>query len=78
MCVRGGGHEVVRGGAWGRGVAVQAAGVAGTATLSAVAVDGGLQLARRAQAFLLTLKGVKILHVPVGGRVLRDKSRCLM
>lgn len=60
---------MVGGGAWGRGVAVQAAGVAGTAALPAVAVDGGLQLARRAQAFLLTLKGVEILHVPVGGRV---------
>lgn len=75
---RGGGHEVVRGGAWGRGVAVQAAGVAGAATLAAVAVDGGLQLARRAQAFLLALEGVQILHVPVGGGVLHDKSDCLI
>lgn len=74
MCVRGGGDEVVGGGAWGGGVAVQAAGVAGTATLSAVAVDGSLQLARRAQALLLTLKGVEILHVPVGGGGLHDKS----
>lgn len=58
---------MVRGGAWRRGVAVQAAGVAGAPTLSPVAVDGGLQFARRAQAFLLALKGVEILHVPAGG-----------
>lgn len=56
--------EGVWGGAWGGGVAVQAAGVAGTATLSAIAVDGRLQLARRAQALLLALEGVQILHVP--------------
>lgn len=77
MCGRGGGHEVVRGGAWRRGVAVQAAGVAGAPTLSAVAVDGSLKLAWRAQAFLFALKGVEILHVPVGGRVLRYKLHCL-
>lgn len=62
---------MVGGGAWGRGVAVQAAGVAGTTALPAVAVDGGLQLPRGAQALLLTLKGVEVLHVPAGGDIFR-------
>lgn len=48
----------------GGGVAVQTVGVAGAPTFSAIAVDGGLQLTRRAQALLLTLERVQILHVP--------------
>lgn len=78
MCGWGSGHEVVRGRAWRRGVAIQAAGVAGTATLSAVAVDGCLQLARRAQAFLLALKGVEILHVPDETSYIDVKNRCVI
>lgn len=49
----------------GRRVAVQAVGVAGTPTFSAITVDGSLQLTWRTQALLLTLKRVQILHVPI-------------
>lgn len=55
---------------WGRArrgtVAVQAVGVAGTSTFSAITVNGSLQLTWRAQALLLTLKGVQVLHIPTG------------
>lgn len=44
--------------------AEQAAAVAGATPLASVAVDGGLQLAGRAQAFACTLVWVKILHIP--------------
>lgn len=40
-------EEGVWSGAWGGRVAVQAVGVAGTATFSSVTVDGSLQLNRR-------------------------------
>lgn len=54
----------MRGGARGGTVAVKAVGVARAPPLPAITVDGGLQLPRRAQALLLTLKRVQILHVP--------------
>lgn len=54
----------MRGRTRGGTVAVKAVGVAGTPPLSTVTVDGGLQLPRRAEALLLTLKRVQILHVP--------------
>lgn len=53
---------------WGRArggaVTVEAVGVAGTPAFSAVAVYGSLQLAWRAEALLLTLEWVQILHIP--------------
>lgn len=52
------------GGAGRRGEAEEAAAVAGAAALATVTVDGGLQLARGAEPFPLTLVGVQILHVP--------------
>lgn len=60
------GEEGVLGRARGGTVAIQAAGVARSSSLSAIAVDGGLQLTRRAQTLLLTLKRVQILHIPAG------------
>lgn len=61
---RGWGEEGVWGGARGGAVSVQAVGVAGAPAFSAIAVDGSLQLPRRAEALLLTLKRVQILHIP--------------
>lgn len=45
-------------------VAVQAVGVARTSALSAITIDGSLQLTWRAQPLFLTLKRVQILHIP--------------
>lgn len=56
------------GGARRGGEAEEAAAVAGATALAAVTVDGGLQLARGAEPFPLTLVGVQILHVPEGRR----------
>lgn len=56
--------EGVRSRARGGRVVVQAVGVAGTSTFSAITVDGSLQLTWRTQALLLTLKRVQIFHVP--------------
>lgn len=60
--------EDVRSRAGGGGEAEEAAAVAGTASFAAIAVDGGLKLARGAQALSLALVGVEVLHVPVEGR----------
>lgn len=51
-------------GARGGAKAEQAAAVAGATSLTAVAVDGGLQLTGRAQAFACTLVRVQVLHIP--------------
>lgn len=52
------------GGAGGGAKAEQAAAVAGATPLTTVAVNGGLQLAGRAQAFACTLVRVQIFHIP--------------
>lgn len=52
------------GGAGGGAKAEHAVTVAGATPLASVAVDGGLQLAGRAQAFACTLVWVQILHIP--------------
>ena len=61
------------GGGGGREALVQAVAVAGTPALPAVAVDGRLQLAQRAQAFLFTFKRIQVLHVPK--KRWREKTR---
>lgn len=63
------GQEAVWGGARRRGVTVKAVGIAGASTLAPVAVNGRLQLTRRAQTFLVTLKWVQVLHVPVERKI---------
>lgn len=50
--------------AWRRREAEEAAAVARTTALAPVTVDGGLQLARGAETFPLTLIRVQIFHVP--------------
>lgn len=62
-------EEAVWSGAWGGRVAVQAVGVAGAPTFSSVTVDGSLQLNRRTQPLLLTLKWVQVLHIPTGKKI---------
>lgn len=57
-------EEGVWSGGWGGRVSVQAVGVTGTSTFSAVTVDGSLQLNRGAQPLLVTLKRVQVLHIP--------------
>lgn len=44
--------------------AVQAVTISGPTTLSAVAVDGSLQLSGRTESFLLTFIWVQVLHIP--------------
>lgn len=48
-----------------RGEAIQAVAVSGAAALSAVAVDGRLQLSRGTQTLLLTFVWVQVLHIPM-------------
>lgn len=44
--------------------AVQTVAVPRSTTFSAIAVNGGLQLSRRAESFLLTFIWVQVLHIP--------------
>lgn len=50
----------------GRAVTVKAVGVAGTPAFPAIAVYGGLQLPRRAEALLLAFEWIQVLHIPAG------------